>query len=438
MAIYRWVIGLALVLLWGDWSTLRADPNLVVEIERAETPPVVDGALVDWVAIRWISFAPDAAYMSDISRQLRLNHDGATEPPGTAHTAADLSGTFALQWDDDWIYMAVRVTDNVHDVSGGTDAQWYQKDAVSLFLDIPLDGDGLEWIRGDHVFSFVADQTYPDYGKWWRCGSEDGPQELRAPAETRMAVRRGKGGDYVLEAAIPMKTLTELGPGWHPPFTHQVVGFMLLVTDPDGGSNPFGGQLMYGGDDDDDAQWAKLRFRPVGAAAPPHIEFAEELAAGADRADPGTISGTVVTQKAQKPYPGFEIEAYRNGRAAGRAWTDADGQYHLVAMPGEYTLKPGRGQGFKPFEVQAIAVAAGQKTFVDLVLEDWGSSLHVDGGTLEGGNGSMEHPFRTIQQALNAVGPGDTIRVAAGIYREPVELVVHPTSSASISGNSTP
>jgi hypothetical protein len=56
-----------------------------------------------------------------------LQYHGPTEPAGTAETSADLSGFFALQWDDGWIYLAAQVTDNAHDVSGGPGASGTSK-----------------------------------------------------------------------------------------------------------------------------------------------------------------------------------------------------------------------------------------------------------------------------------------------------------------------
>ncbi|MBI2502728.1 MAG: PQQ-dependent sugar dehydrogenase, partial [Candidatus Latescibacteria bacterium] len=142
---------------------------------------------------------------------------------------------------------------------------------VSLFLDIPLDGDGPNWVTGDHAFSFVADLAYPDDGIWWRHGDTQGHQEVPAPPQVRMAVQLQDKG-YTLEAAIPMAVLSRLAPEWKPPFEERVVGFMFIATDPDGGPDPFGGELIYGGDNDDDSQWARLRLVAAGTAQPPHLE----------------------------------------------------------------------------------------------------------------------------------------------------------------------
>ena len=178
--------------------------------------------------------------------------------PGTAGTAADLSGRFSIRWDDDWIYLAADVTDNVHDVSGGTSLTWYLKDAIALYLDVPDDGDGGEWILGDHAFAFVADPSGPGDGRWWRRGEAEGSEESQAPPETRMGVVLTETG-YRIEAAIPMGPLTERTPEWRPPFAGRSAGFFLLAADPDGGAEEVI-QILYGGDDDNDANWATLRF----------------------------------------------------------------------------------------------------------------------------------------------------------------------------------
>jgi len=43
----------------------------------------------------------------------------------SAETADDLSVEFSLAWNDTAFYLAARVTDNVHDIEGGEEHQWY-------------------------------------------------------------------------------------------------------------------------------------------------------------------------------------------------------------------------------------------------------------------------------------------------------------------------
>ena len=211
----------------------KTHPHLMVEIGYAKTPPEIDGNVADWPATGWIWFAPDIGFVTT-----ELHDDGPTEPKGTALSYRDLSGWFALQWDEEWLYLSVRATDNVHDIDGGTVSQWWMKDGVTLLLDIPLDGDGTTWIAGDHAFSFTADDTYPDSASWWRDGTFEG---RLAPPETQLAVQLGEEGNYTLEAAIPMGTIIK-----PTPHDGQTIGFLFLATDPDRGEEHWGGQLIYG------------------------------------------------------------------------------------------------------------------------------------------------------------------------------------------------
>ena len=88
---------LALSLLWGGLASLWADPNLTVEVEQAQTPPVIDGEIEDWAHVQWVRFAPDAPHVSNLPNNNLMN-DGPAEPVGTSGTAADLSGAFALPY----------------------------------------------------------------------------------------------------------------------------------------------------------------------------------------------------------------------------------------------------------------------------------------------------------------------------------------------------
>lgn len=61
------------------------------------------------------------------------------------------------------------------------------------------------------------------------------------------------------------------------------------------------------------------------------------------------------------------------------------------------------------------------------------TTLYVDDDAGEGGDGSLEQPFNTIQEALNASQSGDTIRVFEGMYYEQVVL----NRSVALLGNGT-
>ena len=198
---------LLLALFWS--ATARADPHIVVEVPRTEIAIRIDADLDDWAGAVWIHLAPDAPHVST-GWSSRLRDDG-TEPEGTPLTSADLSGTFALRWDARHLYLAASITDNVHDTVDDDPSRWYCRDAVSLFLDVPFDGDGSGWIAGDHAFCFVASPDLPQQ-HWWRHGEPEGHREMPLPEDIPVAVTLTAVG-YDLEAAIPMDLLTSLGGG---------------------------------------------------------------------------------------------------------------------------------------------------------------------------------------------------------------------------------
>jgi hypothetical protein len=262
-----------LALALGIAAGAQAHPNLVVEVGRASALLTVDGDLGEWNDAQWLELAPGEAWVVG-----RLGDDGPAEGQGVAGTPADLSGRLALCWDEQWLYLAAQVRDNVHDVDSGDREWWFCRDGVALFLDVPRDGDGPTWFVGDHAFAFTADPALPPEGRWWRHGDQRGRQEGLAPPQTKLAVVLEDSG-YTLEAAIPMAVLSLFTPAFHPPFAGQTLAFMVLITDPDGGERPFGGQLVYGGDNDNDASWSQLVLMPGIEAGPARLEISEEEAA---------------------------------------------------------------------------------------------------------------------------------------------------------------
>ncbi len=58
--------------------------------------------------------------------------------------------------------------------------------------------------------------------------------------------------------------------------------------------------------------------------------------------------------------------------------------------------------------------------------------IYVSGNVLRSGDGTAEHPFKTIQEAANAARAGDIVLVAPGIYREWVKPVSSGTESDRI------
>ena len=63
--------------------------------------------------------------------------------------------------------------------------------------------------------------------------------------------------------------------------------------------------------------------------------------------------------------------------------------------------------------------------------------LYVNVNARHGGNGTQEHPFRTIQEAAQIALPGDEVLVAPGVYREYVDPAHAGTEDARITYRST-
>ena len=155
----------------------QSHDGTVIKVPRLNTAPTIDGDLSDWEGQGWSDGVWDSERIKSGSWYAGL-HDWAKprdvggEPAGTAETPQDITGQYFMAWDDAGLYLGVRATDNVHDVSTSREdpSTWYLKDGCAFFFDLPHDGDGAEVYPGDHVFSMVADTSYPEGGSWWRHG----------------------------------------------------------------------------------------------------------------------------------------------------------------------------------------------------------------------------------------------------------------------------
>jgi len=260
-----------------------AHDGTTIEVPKLKTPIVIDGDLSDLASQAWSSGLWDLPRMKKqawfVEKPWPMDiFDSGVEPPGTANTSQDISGEYYIAWDDSGIYLAVQAKDNVHDVTAGVDAPWgwYMKDGCSWFIDVPHDGDGRMTSVGDHVFSFVADDMYPENSTWWRHGDPSAPtinevwraghrgwrmsnSWLEEPGgwqwQYQVKVNEGNDPGYTIEAFIPF------GVNWmKTPQSGDTVGLMIVHSDPDGGRNPFGGQIQLYGSGDHDGTWADMTF----------------------------------------------------------------------------------------------------------------------------------------------------------------------------------
>jgi len=160
------------------------------------SPPVIDGQLSDWPAAESIELTRYTAYTFI----------------GSLVDTNDLSSLIRSGWDDQHVYFAIQVTDDVL-VADSTDV--WRDDGV----EIGLDGlnDDYAWGWDDHQYTVVADGRRTD--------------RSTVTSDITAAVYQYQGG-YNVEVAIPMSKLISGSP-----ISGTVMGLTIgLHDDDDGGS----------------------------------------------------------------------------------------------------------------------------------------------------------------------------------------------------------
>lgn len=237
---------------------------LVIPLPFLEGGAVIDGDLSDWKT----SAFHDGVWDID-----RLKHTSWYEPDRNRLTdhgnepdpKDDLRVRYYMAWDESYFYMGAEVHDNVNDVSEvkHEPKRWYYKDAICWFIEAPRDGISEKFGQGDNAFCFVIDTSRPDYGAWWRHGTE-GETYIEEPipgGQFDYAIRMDPWGeseaDFILEARVAMSpTFGASDPDWAPPQEGDVYSVEIVHTDPDGGN--YGGHFIVYGTGDDDASWGKM------------------------------------------------------------------------------------------------------------------------------------------------------------------------------------
>ena len=103
--------------------------------------------------------------------------------------------------------------------------------------------------------------------------------------------------------------------------------------------------------------------------------------------------------------------------------SDQQGEYEVDLPAGTYALHTSSRGVRKQILREKVEVDTGGEVVIDVVLDDLGSCFFVDDDAPKGGDGSRSRPFRTIQKAMESTSEGDTVKVAAGTYTDPVELL---------------
>ena len=166
---------------------------------------IVDGNLDEWTDAGFISLASPDDFVS---------------PDHPPPDASGLSCRFAAMWDSDDLFLAVEVTDNVHDNTNAADTLW-AGDSIQAAFDIGLNG-GMGYDGTDDFELGWAEIPSGDAAYRWEAPGS-------APAEGSEVAVAVSGGNAVYEIRIPSSNLNVAS------FSlDQEIGFTMLVNDADG------------------------------------------------------------------------------------------------------------------------------------------------------------------------------------------------------------
>jgi hypothetical protein len=189
-------------------TATTATRRTVFEAAFLATPPTLDGDWSEW---------------KDISREYPANH--VTYGAGARTNDDDLSASFHIGWDNDNLYLAVKVRDDVY-VQNAAGENLFKGDSLELLLDTKLQEDIFYGQLSADDFQLGISPGRPD---------PNGTREayLWFPANIaggRSSVKIGsrlESGVYRVEAAIPWTVLETT------PAANKRFGFVLSVSDND-------------------------------------------------------------------------------------------------------------------------------------------------------------------------------------------------------------
>ena len=164
------------------------------------------------------------------------------------------------------------------------------------------------------------------------------------------------------------------------------------------------------------------------------IEIGE---AGGSRGGPCKLSGDIEDTNGNN-LKDVLIEIWNGSILHNQTYTDEDGYFVIIDIPEttEEWKVVVRKDGYK---TNVMSFIIGRNSIHNVDLED-SDILYVDDDAPDGGNGSVEYPYKVIQDAINASDDGDTICVFDGTYYEnvmvykPVNLIGNGSEMTTIDG----
>jgi hypothetical protein len=181
-------------------------PKFSLPAQFMDNPPEIDGELDDWdfdrYPIEYVVFGGQ-------------NWKGAD----------DLSGRAMLGWDDDYLYLAVRVLDDVY-AQNAAEENLFKGDSLEILLDVDVSSDYYYGALSADDYQIGLSPGSPDPGEdpeaylWFPRSLEGTPRKVAIGA-------RSREDGYIIEAAIPWFTFNV------DPSKGQHFGFCLSISDND-------------------------------------------------------------------------------------------------------------------------------------------------------------------------------------------------------------
>jgi Ig-like domain from next to BRCA1 gene/Carbohydrate family 9 binding domain-like len=183
----------------------------MIEAYYTTTPPVIDNNLVDWPAT--------------------LSWKAIYDVYGSVGDSSDISGTFHLKWDSSYLYLAVRVTDNVFVQETSGRENLFKGDSIDILLDTNLQGDYCNAaLTGDDYQlgispGYLQNPALQAPSAWlWEPSSSAGAK----PVVDITAHLTGTNGNYEIEARIPWSVFDMVAPSGS-----EKYGFAFSISDND-------------------------------------------------------------------------------------------------------------------------------------------------------------------------------------------------------------
>jgi hypothetical protein len=258
----------------GDRFTVPDEWANALEFTCSPSQILADGAEFGWRDIE--------QQASEVSaNQLNV---GENEDASVGRTDADFSSHIWQAWDDDALYYITEVRDNVHDVEGGGEARaWWERDSMSLYLDLNNEDYPGGDTTGDYVnLNVVNFMAIPQNSSPLAVCYITTVQGARVDIHDADAIEGfdygyravgdefGGEADYVIEGRMDWATFLRGGNLFSAPTVGSEMGFTWLAVDPDG-EDAYGGQIQCvawaGGNMSEFANWV-FTDTPAGSDNP--------------------------------------------------------------------------------------------------------------------------------------------------------------------------